>query len=915
MKHTFLFLTILLCTSALIAQDPTLKALDHSDFLIWKKIQDQQLSADGSFATYRLVPGEGDPNLKIYNTLTKSTVQISRVSKSNIDYNGKFIYGLITPYRDSLRNLERKKVDKKEWPGDTLFITTGDGSMRVRIPDVKEYKAPAQKGDWIAYSIKAQPMSGDTTKEKKKSKKDIVNLIVRQLSTGLEDTLRNVKEYAWAEKATMLLAVTASSDSTETAGVVYWSNHEWKYIKRQKGEYAKLSLAADGNQLAFLGNLDTTKAQVQPWQLFYYDFRTDSAQSIAARNKSTLPLVSQHAEPRWSEDGKYLFYGRAAMPLVKDTTLLPDEIVDVEVWSTEDRELYTVQNTNRENEEKRSYPYIYDTQTKQHVPVCSPAWESAVYTPDRNGRYVLVYTDKPYEMEATWKGDIRKDLAKVDLLTGAVIPIKKGIVTTPYLSPGGKYAYGYSDADSTWWSYPMAGGSFALMNKAGLTPFYDEENDVPSYPGGYGSAGWIKDDQSLILYDRYDMWAWTGEGGKTPVALTKGREQKKVFRYIKTDPEVRYLSPTTPWLIAVKDDIDKSTGYSWFNPAGFSMDTAALSPFAFSKQVTKARLADSYLYTKENFSTFPDLQLTADRFKTSEKISDANPQQKDYLWGSIRLYRWMDWDSTMRTGLLVLPAGYDTLRSYPTIVNFYERSSDELHVHPTPAPHRSTINYAFYASRGYAIFNPDVDYKTGKPGESAYQAVMSGVSSLVKDRIADSENLALQGHSWGGYQIAYILTRTNMFKCAEAGAAVVNMTSAYGGIRLESGRARMFQYENEQSRLGKTLWQDPNLYITNSPLFKIDKIETPLLLLHNDHDGAVPFEQGIEFYLALRRLDKTAWLLNYRGEPHWPVKWENKKDFNIRMAQFFDHYLKGAPMPEWMAKGVPAIERGIKTGL
>ena len=154
-----------------------------------------------------------------------------------------------------------------------------------------------------------------------------------------------------------------------------------------------------------------------------------------------------------------------------------------------------------------------------------------------------------------------------------------------------------------------------------------------------------------------------------------------------------------------------------------------------------------------------------------------------------------------------------------------------------------------------------------------------------------------------------------MFKCAEAGAAVVNMTSAYGGIRLESGRARMFQYENEQSRLGKTLWQDPNLYITNSPLFKIDKIETPLLLLHNDHDGAVPFEQGIEFYLALRRLDKTAWLLNYRGEPHWPVKWENKKDFNIRMAQFFDHYLKGAPMPEWMAKGVPAIERGIKTGL
>jgi dipeptidyl aminopeptidase/acylaminoacyl peptidase len=345
------------------------------------------------------------------------------------------------------------------------------------------------------------------------------------------------------------------------------------------------------------------------------------------------------------------------------------------------------------------------------------------------------------------------------------------------------------------------------------------------------------------------------------------------------------------------------------------MDSAILSSFAYSRQVTKARLADTYMFTKENFSTFPDLQLTGDRFKTSEKISDVNPQQKDYLWGSIRLYRWMDWDSTMRTGLLVLPANYDTLRSYPTIVNFYERSTDELHVHPTPAPHRSTINYAFYASRGYVIFNPDITYEIGLPGESAYQIVMSGVSGLVKDRIADAENLALQGHSWGGYQIAYILTRTNMFKCAEAGAAVVNMTSAYLGIRGETGRARLFQYENEQSRLGKTLWQDPNLYINNSPLFKMNKIETPLLLLNNDQDGHVPFEQGVEFYLALRRLDKTAWLLNYRGEPHWPVKWQNKKDFNIRMAQFFDHYLKGAPMPEWMAKGVPAIERGINTGL
>ncbi|MBP7240227.1 MAG: S9 family peptidase, partial [Saprospiraceae bacterium] len=401
---------------------------------------------------------------------------------------------------------------------------------------------------------------------------------------------------------------------------------------------------------------------------------------------------------------------------------------------------------------------------------------------------------------------------------------------------------------------------------------------------------------------------------KTPVRLTSGRDKQNIYRYIRTNPDEKFLLPDQPWLLHVESDVTKSTDYSWYSPVSQTLDSFNLTPFDHSKSVAKARNADAYIYTKENFATFPDIQWTTNGFKTSEKISDANPQQKNYKWGTIELYHWMDWDSVMRTGLLVKPAGYDTLRSYPTIVNFYDRSSDDLNLHRTPAPHRSTINYAFYASRGYVIFNPDISYTIGKPGESAYQIVMSGVTSLVKDRIVDSENMALQGHSWGGYQIAYILTRTNMFKCAEAGASVVNMTSAYLGIRGETGLSRMFQYEHEQSRLGKTLWEDPNLYINNSALFKINKIETPLLLMHNNEDGHVPFEQGVEFYLALRRLGKTAWLLNYRGEPHWPVKWENKKDFNVRMAQFFDHYLKGAPMPEWMAKGVPAVERGINPG-
>jgi dipeptidyl aminopeptidase/acylaminoacyl peptidase len=213
------------------------------------------------------------------------------------------------------------------------------------------------------------------------------------------------------------------------------------------------------------------------------------------------------------------------------------------------------------------------------------------------------------------------------------------------------------------------------------------------------------------------------------------------------------------------------------------------------------------------------------------------------------------------------------------------------------------------------VFVPDVVYRTGYPGQSALDCVVPGVLELIRRGFVDPERVGVQGHSWGGYQIAYLVTKTNVFRAAAAGAPVANMTSAYGGIRWESGMSRMFQYERTQSRIGRTLWDAPLRYLENSPLFWADRIETPLLILHNDNDGAVPWYQGIELFTAMRRLRKPAWLVNYNGEPHWPLPYPKRRDWNIRMQQFFDHYLMGAPEPEWLAKGVPATEKGRTLGL
>ncbi|HEX5112078.1 MAG TPA: hypothetical protein VFV79_04475, partial [Saprospiraceae bacterium] len=460
-------------------QDNPLKTLDQQDYLTWKTIKDVQLSADGRFTSYRVVPGEGDPLLHIYDAKDKSTIQVSRVSKSQFDYEANILFGIITPHRDSLRALERKKVDKKKWPCDTLFIYPLEKGTIEKTPYVTGYAAPSKLGGWLAYTLKKEAFLPDTVKDKDKkaSKKEITHLLVLDLNTGHQDTFKNIKEYTWAEKAPILVANAQSEDSTQIAGVVLWKNHQWTYRKKQKGEYAKFSIDRDGNQVAFVGNLDTTKMQVPPWQLFYDDFTTDSAVVIAAKDASNLPLVSKDADLRWSKNGRYLFYGRTQMPVIKDTTLLADENVNVEIWGTQDPELYTMQKFNKANEEKRSYMFAYDHHVKKHVQIGSPEWEYVVLNSDRNARFALVGTEKPYEQTVTWLSDPAKDLATVDLVTGKVTPFKKNIYTNPRLSPDGKFAFGYSDVDSTWWTYQIITGIFTLMNRNNIPTFYDELND------------------------------------------------------------------------------------------------------------------------------------------------------------------------------------------------------------------------------------------------------------------------------------------------------------------------------------------------------------------------------------------------------------------------------------------------------
>jgi dipeptidyl aminopeptidase/acylaminoacyl peptidase len=314
------------------------------------------------------------------------------------------------------------------------------------------------------------------------------------------------------------------------------------------------------------------------------------------------------------------------------------------------------------------------------------------------------------------------------------------------------------------------------------------------------------------------------------------------------------------------------------------------------------------MLTASRFDQFPDLWITNPDFRELKRMSNGDAQRTPFAWGTSELVSFKNTDGVPLKGLLLKPENLDSKKKYPMIVYIYERLTQGLHSFRNPGPGTS-INPTFYVSNGYLVFMPDIVYNVGYPGPSALKCVPPAIQAVVDKGYVDENAIGIQGHSWGGYQIAYMVTQTNRFKAAAPGALVSNMTSAYSGIRWGTGLARQFQYERGQSRIGGSLWDYPLRFLDNSPLFRADRVQTPLLMIANDEDDAVPWQQGIEFYLALRHLDKEVYMFSYNGEKHGLRRRINQKDYTRRLQEFFDHFLKGAPAPEWMEKGIPYLQK------
>ncbi|WP_022824619.1 alpha/beta hydrolase family protein [Hymenobacter norwichensis] len=917
-----------------LAQQPAKKPLDHTVYDRWESVTSQKISNNGKYVLYQVKPQQGDGTLYIKTSGNRTVGQVARGDSALFTADSRFVVFAIKPLFKDVRQAKIKKKKPEEMPKDSLGVFALETGKLTRYANVKSFQL-AEKASVVAFltmqaQVKEAAKKAPTDTLKKitdnllNAKKEAGTLSVLNLQNGALREFAAVTDYQVSKlgNRTAFAVSAPKNNKTVQSGLFVYDLGAAtpKRMSAGKGVYKNLAFDDAGKQLAFTAEKHPEKALAKPFTLYYANFLADSATALLQPGAKGLKAgwsPSGFGKVLFSKNGDKLFFGTAPDPIPQDTTLVDFEHAKLDIWNYKDDYLQPMQLKNLKKDLQRNYlAVIYPKRGNQFVQLEDEYLRDSYMADNTNAEYVLAVTDTAKRISMQWQGSTLKQAFLVSTLTGNRIAINPKAAKSRFqISPNGDYAVWYDHATQNWFSFAVATRKTTnLTGKTGVS-FADEENDSPTDPEAYGLAAWAKNDAAVLLYDRYDMWKVDPKTG-TATNFTNGlgRKNKLRFRYRMPVEEQKFIEPNeTLWLQVQHDDSKEWGFYKKALASTKAPELVVMAPMGYSA-LLQAKDAKNLVYTKSGVSQPADVYVSTD-LKKETKLSAINAQQQDYNWFTAELVHWTTPKGYKATGVLYKPEDFDPNKKYPMVAYFYEKVSEGIYRYQAPAPTPSRLDIAMFASNGYLVFTPDISYTIGEPGPSAVEFINSGVEALKKNNWVDGAHIGIQGQSWGGYQVAYLITQTNMYAAAWAGAPVVNMTSAYGGIRWESGQSRQFQYERTQSRIGGTLWEKPELYIRNSPLFALPKVQTPVVIMSNDADGAVPWYQGIEMFTDLRRLGKPVWLLQYNGEAHNLVKRENRKDISIRELQFFDHYLKGAPAPVWLEKGVPAVEKGRNWGL
>jgi dipeptidyl aminopeptidase/acylaminoacyl peptidase len=968
MNKIFLFIGIVFCLHFSVnAQEnfsKELPSLSWKDVPSWKSININgvQLSPNGKWAVYVMSPGEGDSELMLVNTtkpeeIHKFPIGSTPVASFSFSENSKWLafkeYPKEKDKKGSTKNLPEKLIllnldtqDKTKIDKANRFSFNGKSSSHLAVSVTKDGGNSESKGSDL---ILIHLASGN-----KQNMGNVAEFEFNKPGTYLAYTIDASNKLGNGVYLNQMAAGTTQILDSDTATYksLSWTENgdAFTLLKLKKDQKYKQELGV----VLGIKNLQSPKA-----------FVVDPSNETVNFPKGHT--VSANRKPMWSDDLSKLFYGVQKLELAKkedkskesdkeekdpqkelekllliksDTSIrsladLSKAIAkadtsktakkpmtasdatkpDMTIWHWQDSRLQSRQQI-LENQDKNYSQYgMFISSFGKHVSIQDSTVREMSILPKQ--QFALASDKKKYELEENLSGQSHEDFYIVDLSNGS----KKLLIENLYLPRFSSYPR--SSPDGTKVLYGKDGHFYVVdlktMTHKNITAsvptnFINTESDVNIINPLNQPLGWSADSKYVLLRDNWDIWQVAVASSEKPINLTQNGAKEKIryqSRYV-LDPEEKGIDLKKDQYLKIYGENTKKSGVVVLkaNKTGLApgaevliWEDAAIDGF------TKAKLSNEFLIHKENFNSPRAYYLTDARISNLKLLANSAPETSKFSWSSgVKLVDYISDKGDTLQGALFLPANYEEGKKYPTIVYYYEKLSQTLHNYVKPGFSGTGWNANIYTSNGYAVFIPDIVYKVDDPGMSAVWCVLPAVKAAIKTGIIDENRMGLHGHSWGGYQTAFLITQTNMFKAAAAGAPLTNMISMYDLIYWNSGGGNMSIFESSQGRFKGAPWENWDSYERNSPIYFVKNVQTPLLMLHNDKDGAVDFTQGIEYYNALRRLRKPVIMVQYKGENHGLAKMENRKDYSVRMMEFFDYHLKGEKAPDWVASGIERIQ-------
>ena len=758
-----------------------------------------------------------------------------------------------------------------------------------------------------------------------------------ELASGRAQFLGSVGDAAFNRRGDLLgYTVDAAVRDGNGLFVVELTSGRTGVLDNDSLRYSRLTWHDRQNAIAVLKGRDIEKMRERDNALLVFrdvnaaltsSARTPARLTVASAN--TFPkgfLISDRAALSWSEDGARVYFGAIGQSPLPDTARRrsTDSIPDVDVWRTQDERIQSQQMIQVEQDRNRTFRNAFDVASQKFISLSDSSMRELEVSPTGMwavGRDTRAYISD-YKRPAA-------DFYRVNTVTGERTLMFKGQLTGQHvngISPDGNTFLFWKD--SKWQAYELATAATRSLGANAGAVFVDMEYDHPGPHPPYGVSGYAADGSSVIVESRFDLWALPldGTGAARSITNGAGARDKIVYHYVRTTPvdssqrrgarALREIDLSKPVTVTSYGEYTKKDGFARI--ADGKLTSLVFEDAAFSAP-QRAADADVFLFTRQTFTEFPDLVVTDASLTNRKKLSDANPQTAEYRWGHRVLFDYVTRRGDKLQGILALPDDYVTGEKRPMLVNFYEKNSQTLNRYTSPSFLTGMGSMPIEAvSRGYITMVADVQFHTGSSHSDMLDAVEAATKKVIELGYVDPKKIGVHGHSYGGEGAAFIGTRSRMFAAVGMGAGVTDLFSDFNQswgwsyqVTGGSGANGNDYYLYGQGRWGFSPWERPEVYHFESALTHVPEATAPFLIMHGTADPTVSFSEGMNFYNALRYNGKDATMLAYPGEGHGLRGLANRKDLTTRYFEYFDHFLKGAAAPRWMADGVPYIVKQL----